>query len=178
MAESSPENQTTTGRIMIKSHKQKNITPKKAVSKNEPTKVDKVIAEIMPKNLKGSKGFLFVFFALIIAILWTGIVTAHNIHQYRKNYGELQQIKNQYMKLEIEYRRLLIAQQTFSTTQKIASRARSELNMHFPTFQHKMVLQPTHLSEINNTSQTIEVDEALPSNTQPRSAMIDQEVSQ
>ncbi len=98
--------------------------------------------DVIAEKTEFSYGFIITLSLLIVAILVTGILASTQIHEYRQNYEKLQGIKHDYMDLRVEYRRLLIEQQTFSTTQKIASRAVSELHMYFPSFEDKMILQP------------------------------------
>ncbi len=105
--------------------------------------------KVVLEKTEYSYGFLTTMSLLVVAILATGVLTSAQIHEYRKNYEDLQDIKRNYMDLRVEYRRLLIEQQTFSTTQKIASRAVTELHMYFPSFKDKMILQPYWLKQQN-----------------------------
>ncbi len=114
---------------------------------------------VVPEKSDISYGFLMMISILVVAILATGIFTSAQIHEYRQNYEKLQGIKHEYMDLRVEYRRLLIEQQTFSTTQKIASRAVTELHMYFPSFKDKMILQPYWLKQQKRLTKSPKVNQ-------------------
>ncbi len=111
-----------------------------------------------------SYGFILLMSILVVAILATGISTSAQIHEYRQKYEDLQDIKRNYMDLRVEYRRLLIEQQTFSTTQKIASRAVTELHMYFPSVKDKMILQPYWLKEQKTQKKSSKVNKPTTKN--------------
>ncbi len=129
---------------MLKFRKSKVVESEKELDDKATTK------EVVSEKAEYSYGFITTISILVVAILATGVFTSAQIHEYRQNYEKLQEIKRNYMDLRVEYRRLLIEQQTFSTTQKIASRAVTELHMYFPSFKDKMVLQPYWLIQQNN----------------------------
>ncbi len=104
---------------------------------------EQAVERIISQQFTDSKGFIILMSLLVIAILYSSIATATQIQHYRQDYGKLQQMKQDYLKLQVEHRRLLLEQQTFSTTQQIAHRAVSELNMYFPAATNKLILQPT-----------------------------------
>ncbi len=127
-----------------------------------PTDTEQVVADIMSRQFTDSNGFIFLMLLLLVAILWTGVVTTSQIQHYRQEYGKLQQMKQDYLKLQVEHKRLLLEQQTFSTTQQIATRAVSELNMYFPSAKNKLILQPIASSEVSNRTQSEGSDEVSP----------------
>ncbi len=147
---------------MLKFRKSKVEEPEKELD-NKTT-----IKNVVLEKSKRSYGFITILSVLVVAILATGVLTSAQIHEYRQNYEELQGIKRDYMDLRVEYRRLLIEQQTFSTTQKIASRAVAELHMYFPSFNDKMILKPYWLNQQKNS---INVN-------QPKPTVKNEEVSQ
>ncbi|MBS9779975.1 MAG: cell division protein FtsL [Moraxellaceae bacterium] len=144
---------------MLKFRKSKVKKPEKELD-DKATQTRDLVSE---KN-KNSYGFIIIMSILVLAILATGILTSAQIHQYRQNYEALQEIKRNYMDLRVEYRRLLIEQQTFSTTQRIASRAVTELHMYFPSVDDKMILQPYWLKEQKNQTNSSNINKPTAKN--------------
>lgn len=101
------------------------------------------ISEILSKRYGGISVYFVVMILLAIAIIWTAILTAEQIQSYHQDYRVLQDMKRQQRKLQIEYQRLLIEQQTFSATPQIANRAVTELGMYSPSIQDKLIIQPS-----------------------------------
>lgn len=126
---------------------------------------DKNITQITLEPYMGRNAFILVMILLAVAILWSGVNSSMQIQKYRQNYKTLQEMKQRYLQLQVEHKRLLIEQQTFSATPQIATRAVSELHMFFPSFQEKRILKPqnnqtnlTHTvnqnTEINHTNKS------------------------
>lgn len=93
---------------------------------------------------------------IILLILWTGVLTVEQVQDYHHQYTELQKLKREQRKLEIEHQRLLIEQQTFSATPQIAKRAVAELNMYYPQLSDRMILQS------NPPANSVPVTEIVP----------------
>ncbi|OOR89595.1 hypothetical protein B0181_06385 [Moraxella caviae] len=80
---------------------------------------------------------------LLAAILWTGVSIAKQAQEHHAAYRELQKLGRELTALQVEEQRLLIEQQTFSSTPQVARRAVSELGMFFPVGSHRQVIAPT-----------------------------------
>lgn len=148
--------QATHGQKDVKK-KTKPSTTKKPLEKLKKAKPAKAETpsptEFMATEYKGVSIYAMAMAILIALILWTGIATVQQVQAYHQQYGNLQQLKKDYRKLQIENQRLLIEQQTFSATPQIASRAVAELNMFYPQLSDRMIIQadsiatkPTNLS--------------------------------
>ncbi len=142
---------------MLKLKKSKVTEPEKEFD-DKATKNKNLVSE----KSKYPYGFITIMSILVVAILATGILTSAQIHEYRQNYEKLQKSKRTYMDLRVEYRRLLIEQQTFSTTQTIASRAVTELHMYFPSFSDKMILQPYWSKQQTNQTNSSNLNKPKP----------------
>ncbi|WP_227430249.1 cell division protein FtsL [Psychrobacter sp. I-STPA6b] len=122
-------------------------TSKKPQSSGEMTQD---ISDILSKRYRGISVYAVVMLLIAIAIIWTGVLTTEQIQSYRQDYLILQDMKRQERRLQVEYQRLLIEQQTFSATPQIASRAVTELGMYSPSVQDKLILQPTVQRQTNS----------------------------
>ncbi|WP_230658762.1 cell division protein FtsL [Psychrobacter sp. I-STPA10] len=100
------------------------------------------ISDILSKRYGGISVYFVVMLLIAIAIVWTAVMSAAQIQTYRQDYKMLQDMQRQQRKLQVEYQRLLIEQQTFSATPQIANRAVTELGMYSPTIEDKLIIQP------------------------------------
>ena len=103
---------------------------------------DNDISDILSKRYGGISVYFVVMVLMAIAIISTAIRTAEQIQTYHQDYSVLQDMKRKQRKLQVEYQRLLIEQQTFSATPQIANRAVTELGMFSPSTQDKLIIQP------------------------------------
>ena len=95
------------------------------------------ISDILSKRYRGISVYFVMMLLIAIGIIWTAVMTAAQIQTYHQDYKMLQDMQRQQRKLQVEYQRLLIEQQTFSATPQIASRAVTELGMYLPTIEDK-----------------------------------------
>ncbi|UNU72668.1 cell division protein FtsL [Moraxella nasovis] len=79
---------------------------------------------------------------LFVACLWAGASVARQTQEHHNAYRDLQKLKSEMIRLKIEEQRLLIEQQTFSSTPQVAQRATTELGMFFPTNDDRQVIVP------------------------------------
>ena len=100
------------------------------------------VGEMFVKRFNVVSIYVVMLLLIAAAIVWSGVKTAENVQQYHQDYKTLQDMKKQERKLQVEHQRLLIEQQTFSSTPQIASRAVAELGMYSPTLKDKMIIQP------------------------------------
>lgn len=121
-----------------------------------PEQMNAEIADLLARRFVGVRIFHILILLLVCAILWAGVRVVEQIYQYREDYKQLQTMKQEYKEMQIEYQRLLIEQQTFSATPKIASRAINELKMYYPKNQDKLILP------LVPSRYQIEIDSTLP----------------
>ena len=100
------------------------------------------ISDILSKRFRGISVYFVVMLLIAIGIIWTAVITAAQVQTYHQDYKMLQDMQKQQRKMQVEYQRLLIEQQTFSATPQIANRAVTELGMYSPTIQDKLIIQP------------------------------------
>jgi cell division protein FtsL len=60
------------------------------------------------------------------------LLVPYQVHQYRTDFKKYYQLKSTQQKLNIEYSKLLLEQQTFGSTPTIGARAAEELGMQAP----------------------------------------------
>lgn len=100
------------------------------------------ISDILSKRYRGISVYFVVMLLIAIGIIWTAVISAEQIQSYHQDYKMLQDMQRQQRKLQVEYQRLLIEQQTFSATPQIANRAVTELGMYSPSIEDKLIIQP------------------------------------
>lgn len=84
----------------------------------------------------------FILAVLLVIILLTAVLSIKQIQERHEAYRTLQVLKDELKKLKIEEHRLLIEQQTFSSTPEVAIQATNKLNMFFPDKDNKKVVAP------------------------------------
>ena len=92
-----------------------------------------------------SKGF-FLPGLLAIFLVSTAMAVAHQVFLYREEFKQLQDVRQQREKLDVEWGQLLIEQQTFGSTSQIGSRAVVSLRMYSPPPSQTVVLTTPSLS--------------------------------
>lgn len=115
----------------------------KSTFRRTPKESELDVGEILSKRYGGVSIYMVCMLLLATAIVWTGVRVAEQVQQYHQDYRVLQDMRKQYRKLQVEHQRLLIEQQTFSSTPQIASRAVAELGMYSPGLNDKLILQPS-----------------------------------
>lgn len=88
--------------------------------------------------------FLPVFLAFFL--VGTAMAVAHQVFLYREEFKQLQEVRQQREKLDVEWGQLLIEQQTFGSTSQIGSRAVVSLRMYSPPPSQTVVLTTPSLS--------------------------------
>lgn len=126
-----------------------------SLEKDSIDNLEQEAVEVLSQRFTLVSVFSVIMLLLASAILWTGVSTASQTQKYRQDYKTLQEMKQEYLRLQVEHKRLLIEQQTFSATPQIASRAVSELQMHFPEINDRLILQSEQ--SINSSIQDNEV---------------------
>lgn len=142
-----PEPKLAEQKIPEKNKRSPTKKPLEKLKKAKPAKTETPSpTEFMATEYKGVSIYALAMTILIGLILWTGIATVQQVQAYHQQYGNLQQLKKDYRKLQIENQRLLIEQQTFSATPQIASRAVAELNMFYPQLSDRMIIQADNIA--------------------------------
>lgn len=75
---------------------------------------------------------LWLRWLLTLLILLTGIAVVFQVHGYRKSFTESQRLRVERKKLDTEWHKLLIEQQTFGATTQIGGRAVVSMGMYSP----------------------------------------------
>lgn len=86
--------------------------------------------------------YWFFMLALATAILLTASLTIIQTQKRHQAYNRLIELQKAQRQMQVEEQRLLIEQQTFSATPKVAQRAVNELGMFYPDERHRMVVAP------------------------------------
>ncbi len=69
---------------------------------------------------------------LLAAIVGSALEVVHAVYLYREDFAVLQQLRRERERLDVEWSRLLIEQQTFGATTQIGGRAVMRLHMYSP----------------------------------------------
>lgn len=106
------------------------------------------------QNEKVQKGGLnrpywFAMGILAAAILFTAMLIVKQTQERHKTYASLAVLEDQYRRMHITEQRLLIEQQTFSSTPVVAKRAVNDLRMFYPDDKHRKVIAPPDFSPKN-----------------------------
>ena len=83
---------------------------------------------------------------LALLLVSTAMGVAHQVFLYREEFKQLQEVRQQREKLDVEWGQLLIEQQTFGSTSQIGSRAVVSLRMYSPPPSQTVVLTTPSLS--------------------------------
>lgn len=83
---------------------------------------------------------------LAVFLVGTAMAVAHQVFLYREEFKQLQDVRQQREKLDVEWGQLLIEQQTFGSTSQIGSRAVVSLRMYSPPPSQTVVLTTPSLS--------------------------------
>ena len=77
---------------------------------------------------------------LIISVVGSAMLLAHQVFMYRQDFRALQQVQQARKQLDMEWGQLLIEQQTFGATPQIGSRAVMTLRMYSPPPAQTVIL--------------------------------------
>lgn len=81
-----------------------------------------------------------IYTILFLLILANAIGVVHQTFKYRKEYQQLNELKQKTHKLDIEWGRMLIEKQTFGASGQIATRATMQMSMFSPAYQQRIVI--------------------------------------
>lgn len=93
-----------------------------------------------------------VFVILLLLIFSTAIAVVQQTQEHHLNSSKLRNKNLEYNQLRIEYQRLLIEQQSFSSTPQVAQRAINQLGMFFPVGKNRLIIDPT-MTKTNKKNQ-------------------------
>ncbi|XID75141.1 cell division protein FtsL [Alkanindiges sp. WGS2144] len=77
---------------------------------------------------------------LVVVLVGSAMSVVHQVFLYREEFKQLQKVRSQREKLDVEWSRLLIEQQTFGATPQIGGRAVISLRMYSPPPSQTVVL--------------------------------------
>lgn len=103
----------------------------------------------MADRIRTSTSFFNGYFLpvlLVLCLVGTAMAVAHQVFLYREEFKQLQEVRQQREKLDVEWGQLLIEQQTFGSTSQIGSRAVVSLRMYSPPPSQTVVLTTPSLS--------------------------------
>ncbi len=87
----------------------------------------------------------YIYAFLIMAILGSALMVAHQVYAYRYDYRELNVVLRERDDLNADWGRLLIEKQTFGATAQIGTRAVTQLRMYSPPPAETVVITlPSH----------------------------------
>lgn len=81
-----------------------------------------------------------IYSVLFLVVLANAVGVIHQTFNYRKEYQQLNELKQQTHKLETEWGRMLIEKQTFGASGQIATRATMQMSMFSPAYQQRIVI--------------------------------------
>lgn len=86
--------------------------------------------------------YWFIVGLMTIGILVVAGMTVKQTQDRHQTFAKLSQLEKDYRKMYTEEQRLLIEQQTFSSTPVVAKRAATDLKMFYPDDRHRRVIAP------------------------------------
>lgn len=113
------------------------------------------VAEMLATQYHGVSLYSVAMLVLVMGILWTGVKVVEQIQTYHQQYGVLLQLKREFRQLQIEHQRMLIEQQTFSSTPQVLNRATTELSMFYPNLADRMILHANQATQTSSPSQPL-----------------------
>lgn len=107
---------------------------------NKPSKKFLDLKDFDSEFLVAGRGYWFVLLVLVVVIVVTAVKTSKQTYERHAVYNQLMQAREQAYELDIEHQRLIVEQQTFSTTPIVAKDAVSKLGMYYPSKEQKFTL--------------------------------------
>ncbi len=151
-------------------------SPSRPLSSSAPTTMQKPVMQksvLQKKAAASSSSFRIALFdAVLVSVLVAGVIgsalsVAFQVNATRDEFKTLQKAKQNRDKLDVEWGRLLIEQQTFGATSQIGSRAVIYLHMFSPPANQMMTLEMpnkhlTATSQFSVAAEIAPIDGALP----------------
>lgn len=91
------------------------------------------------QQAKKSYAFHILTFFVVFLLVLSAIAVTEQVHQYRMSFNESQQLRKNAKKLDIQWHKLLLEQQTFGATTRIGSRA-VVMGMYSPKIHDVMTM--------------------------------------
>ena len=85
-------------------------------------------------------------FGLLLLVLASALGVVHSSHRNAAAFNELQMLKEEALRLDVDWGRLLIEQSTFGVDGRIERKAREELNMRVPQPEEMVIVQQAAVS--------------------------------
>lgn len=99
--------------------------------------------ELVLRRRNFDRVYWFVIATLLMITLVAAIFTVKQTQMRHQTYQQIAQLRSDIRALQIEEERLIIEQQTFSSTPTVAKRSAIELKMFYPDGDHRLVLSST-----------------------------------
>lgn len=103
-----------------------------------------------PQKVGLNRPYWFAMAILAGAILFTAMLVVKQTQERHKVYAALATLEDNYRRMHITEQRLLIEQQTFSSTPVVAKRAVNDLRMFYPDDKHRKVISPPDFTPQND----------------------------
>lgn len=83
-----------------------------------------------------------VFLSLVVFVVGSALVVVYAKHESRKLFAELQNLKREQDRMDIEWGRLQLEQSAWATHGRIEKIARKRLGMHMPSSDEVVIIRP------------------------------------
>ncbi|HET7371546.1 MAG TPA: cell division protein FtsL [Gammaproteobacteria bacterium] len=80
--------------------------------------------------------------ALVLALVVSALAVVHTVYRNRTLFAELQQLRQQRDRLNVEWGQLQLEESTWATHARIQQAAREKLDMHMPHKIQRVVVKP------------------------------------
>lgn len=94
-----------------------------------------------------NRPYWFAMAVLAIGIMVTAKMVVTQTQTRHQTYALLFELQKEYRAMHTEEQRLLIEQQTFSSTPVVAKRAVNDLKMFYPDESHRKVIMPPNFAQ-------------------------------
>ena len=82
------------------------------------------------------------FLLLVFMVVSSALIVVYAKHESRKLFSELQNLKREQDKIDVEWGRLQLEQSAWATHGRVEKIARKRLGMHIPSFSEVVIVQP------------------------------------
>lgn len=82
------------------------------------------------------------FLLLVFVVVGSALTVVYTKHESRKLFIELQDLKKEQDKMDIEWGRLQLEQSTWATYGRVEKIARKRLGMHIPSSDEVVIVRP------------------------------------
>ena len=94
------------------------------------------------KRASQGRGWRYVNFALVAAVMASAVAIIETSHQCRQYYARLQSLESRQWNMQEQWGRLLLEQSTWAAHNRVEKLARRELGMRLPQADELRVVRP------------------------------------